>query len=76
MRLALQSQGSEKSQPSPPRPKGEPENTYYRIVTIPVPDDLVPEVGGLDVAPGGALFACTRRGDLFRIDGAHADPPM
>ena len=27
------------------------------------------------MAPGGALFACTRRGDLFRIDGAHADPP-
>ena len=38
------------------------EDDYYRIVTLPVPENVSLEVGGLAPLPDGRLAACTRRG--------------
>ncbi len=40
---------------------------HYRMVTLPVPRDVVLEVGGLAFRPDGKLLACTRRGDVWLI---------
>lgn len=53
-----------------------PEDEYYRILTYPLPDDLVLEVGGLDVLPDGRPAVSTRRGDVFIVNNAFADPPV
>jgi glucose/arabinose dehydrogenase len=45
----------------------DPEGRHYRIVTLPIPDEVVLEVGGLDLRPDGKLLACTRRGDVYLI---------
>jgi hypothetical protein len=51
------------------------EAAHYRIVTLPVPGDVVLEVGGLVVRPDGKLLACTRRGDVWLIANPNADDP-
>src|SRR5690606_2956502 len=48
------------------------EERYYRIVTIPVPEDIVLEVGGMATLPGGLLAVATRRGEIWTIE----DPYM
>ncbi len=48
------------------------EERYYQLVTVPVPEDVVLEVGGLATIPGGGLAVATRRGDVWTID----DPYM
>lgn len=53
-----------------------PEDEYYRAITIPVPADVVLEVGGLDVLPDGRPIVSTRRGDVYIVDGAYDDPPV
>lgn len=51
------------------------EAKYYRIVTVPVPQDIVLEVGGLAFRPDGKLLACTRRGEVWLITPADSDEP-
>jgi hypothetical protein len=51
------------------------EARHYRIVTLPIPKDIVLEVGGLAFRPDGKLLACTRRGDIYLISGAGGDGP-
>ncbi|MFN4257983.1 MAG: hypothetical protein ACK4RK_01700 [Gemmataceae bacterium] len=53
------------------------EEDYYRLITFPLPKDVVMEVGGLDWLDSAKtrLLACTRRGDLWVIDNPYADPP-
>ena len=54
-----------------------PEDEYYRILTIPVPDHVVLEVGGLDVLPDDDRPAvATRRGDVWLVNDAYSDPPF
>ena len=59
-----------------PGPAGNPQSTqeerYYRIVTVPVPEGVVLEVGGMATLPGGRLAVATRRGEVWTID----DPYM
>lgn len=43
------------------------ENDYYQLQTLPVPDDIVLEVGGLTMTPNGKLAAATRRGEIWTI---------
>ncbi|HMF11387.1 MAG TPA: hypothetical protein VKE94_03755, partial [Gemmataceae bacterium] len=50
------------------------EAKYYRIQTVPVPNDIVFEVGGLAFRPDGKLFCCTRRGEVWLI--AHPGDPV
>jgi hypothetical protein len=54
------------------------EEDYYRMVTIPLPQEAVLEVGGLEWLDDAQqrLLACTRRGELWVIDNAYADAPQ
>lgn len=49
---------------------------YYRIVTIPTPAGEEIEVGGIDVLPDGRPILCTRRGDVWIVEGAFEMPPV
>lgn len=44
------------------------ENDYYKIITLPVPEGIQLEIGGLTALPTGSLAAATRRGDVWVID--------
>lgn len=44
------------------------EADYYRITTIPVPQGIDLEVGGIASIPDGSMAVCTRRGDVWIID--------
>jgi azurin len=51
--------------------KAPTEDTYYNLVTLPVPEGLIMEVGGLAVLPDGNLAASTRRGDVWMIENPY-----
>ncbi len=53
------------------------EEDYYRLVTFPLPEDVVLEVGGLDWLDKEKtrLLACTRRGELWVIDNVYTNQP-
>ncbi|MSR47871.1 MAG: hypothetical protein EXS13_12560 [Planctomycetes bacterium] len=53
----------------------EGESAHYAIASLPIPADVALEVGGLDLLPDGRPLVCTRRGDVFLIDGADELPP-
>ena len=44
------------------------EAEHYDVTTLPVPEGCVLEVGGLAFRPDGSLLACTRRGEIWKID--------
>jgi len=47
----------------------------YRVIPLPVPREVVLEVGGIDFLPDGTPLVATRRGEVLRVEGAYADPP-
>ncbi|MBD2751770.1 plastocyanin/azurin family copper-binding protein [Spirosoma validum] len=47
------------------------EEDYYRILTLPIPEDIKLEVGGLAPLADGRLAACTRRGDVWIISNPY-----
>jgi len=47
------------------------EEDYYQIVTIPIPEDVKLEVGGLAVLKDGRVAASTRRGEIWMIDNPY-----
>src|SRR5262249_45119144 len=49
------------------------ETAHYRLVTLPLPTDIVLEVGGLAFRPDGKLLACTRRGEVWLITNPDAE---
>jgi hypothetical protein len=51
------------------------EAKHYRLVTVPVPKEVVLEVGGLAFRPDGKLLACTRRGEVWLISHPEAEDP-
>ena len=51
------------------------EADYYKIITIPIPEGIVLECGGLEVLPNGTLAVCTRRGDIYFVENYLSDPP-
>jgi glucose/arabinose dehydrogenase len=51
------------------------EAAHYRIVTLPIPKDIVLEVGGLAARADGKLLACTRRGEVWLISNPNTDNP-
>src|SRR5436305_9953824 len=57
------------------QPAGSPsaEAVHYRIVTLPLPKDLVLEVGGLAFRHDGKLLACTRRGEVWLVSHPDAE---
>ena len=44
------------------------ESEYYRMSTLPVPEGVVLEVGGLETMPDGRLAIATRRGDVWLVE--------
>jgi azurin len=52
------------------------ESKYWKRIPIPAPDDIVLEVSGIATLPGKALLVTTRRGEIWRIDGAYDENPQ
>ena len=48
---------------------------HYRVLPFALPDDVVLEVGGLDFFADGDPVVATRRGDVYRVRNAYAEPP-
>ena len=53
----------------------EQESKYYRIVNVPIPEEVPLKVGSFDVLPDGRLIAGTRKGDVYFIEGAFEAEP-
>jgi len=47
------------------------EDDYYRLITIPVPEHIRLEVGGLAALPDGRLGVSTRRGEVWLISNPY-----
>jgi uncharacterized cupredoxin-like copper-binding protein len=47
------------------------EKDFYRIVTLPVPEGVELEVGGLALMPNGDMGVSTRRGDVYIIQNPY-----
>ncbi|MCL7763965.1 plastocyanin/azurin family copper-binding protein [Polaribacter sp. Z014] len=48
---------------------------YYKIVDVPIPKDIVLEVGGLALTDDGKLGVSTRRGEVWVLDNPNAKKP-
>jgi cytochrome c551/c552 len=44
------------------------EDDYYRILTLPTPEGMLLEVGGVATLPDGRIAVCTRRGDVWIVE--------
>ncbi len=53
----------------------EAESQYYSISTVPIPKDVILEVGGLAFDDKGRLGVTTRRGELWLIDRPGSNQP-
>ena len=51
------------------------EAKYYRIVSVPIPEDIMLEVGGLSLTDKGQLGVSTRRGEIWLIDKPYSKNP-
>lgn len=55
----------------------ERESEYYRMVDIPLPEELAIEAGSFEVMPDGKRLAiATRRGDILLADGVFQEHPQ
>jgi len=52
----------------PQNPRTPQEEDYYRILTLPAPEGILLEVGGVATLPDGRIAVCTRRGDVWTIE--------
>jgi cytochrome c551/c552 len=49
------------------------EDDYYKIITVPTPENILLEVGGVATLPDGRIAVCTRRGDVYIIENAYME---
>lgn len=49
------------------------EEDYYKIITIPTPEGVLLEVGGIATMPDGRIAVSTRRGDVWMIENPTAE---
>ena len=47
------------------------EKDYYQIISLPIPEDIKLEVGGVCTLPNGSIAASTRRGEIWIIDNPY-----
>lgn len=47
------------------------EEDYYRMVTLPIPEGIMLEVGGMTSLPDGRLAVSTRRGDVWFVSNPY-----
>lgn len=52
-----------------------PEDRYYRVISLPLPEGVQFEPGGLEWLPGDRLVVSTRIGDVYLVDGTLDVPP-
>ena len=52
------------------------EEMSYPVVSLAMPAGAVIEPGGIDLLPGQRLAVGTRRGEVWIVEGAYADPPQ
>lgn len=52
------------------------ENAYYQIQPVPVPEDIVLEIGGLAFKDPNTLAVCTRRGEVWEISQPSSSRPV
>jgi cytochrome c551/c552 len=50
--------------------KTQKEEDYYQIITVPAPEGILLEVGGVATLPDGRIAVSTRRGDVWVIENA------
>ncbi|NIJ44883.1 azurin/glucose/arabinose dehydrogenase [Wenyingzhuangia heitensis] len=55
--------------------QAEKESEFYKIVNVPIPDDIVLEVGGLALTDDNKLGVATRRGEIWLIDKPTSPKP-
>ena len=53
----------------------EREEKYYKLVSMPTPDQVPRKAGSLDILPDGRLAVGTRKGDVYFVDGAFDEHP-
>ena len=51
--------------------KAESEDDFYKIQTLPIPEGIFLEIGGMAVLPDGRLAVCTRRGEVWMISNPY-----
>lgn len=51
------------------------ESSFYKISTVPIPENIVLEVGGIAFNENGVLAASTRRGEVWRVTNPNSDNP-
>jgi cytochrome c551/c552 len=51
------------------------EEDFYKIVTPPVPEGIILEVGGLTTLPNGSLALSTRRGEVWIVENPTSRKP-
>ena len=49
----------------------EKEEDYYRLFSLPVPEHIILEVGGLATLSDGGLAVCTRRGEVWIVSNPY-----
>jgi uncharacterized cupredoxin-like copper-binding protein len=52
------------------------ESDYYKIISLPVPEDVILEVGGMATLPDGSLAVCTRRGEVWIVSNPESSGDM
>jgi glucose/arabinose dehydrogenase len=56
-----------KAQEKAPKMLPETEDDFYKLISLPVPEDVILEVGGMATMPDGSLAICTRRGEVWIV---------
>jgi cytochrome c551/c552 len=51
--------------------QGNTEDDYYKIITMPTPEGMLLEVGGMCRLPDGDIALATRRGDVWIVNNAY-----
>lgn len=51
------------------------EEDFYKILTPPIPEGIIMEVGGLTTLPNGSLAISTRRGDVWIVENPTSRAP-
>ncbi|MAG93151.1 MAG: hypothetical protein CMJ48_05315 [Planctomycetaceae bacterium] len=54
----------------------EQEAEYYKIVEVPIPQEMALEAGSFEVMPDNRLAIGTRRGDIYFVSGAFDENPQ
>ncbi len=66
--LVATSTSARAQRPAGDSTRGMTENDYYRLLTVPIPEGVVLEVGGLETLPDGRLAVATRRGEVWIVE--------